>query len=335
MDKNVSIRISVLRYLMIAGIVILHVPPYVPLNETGAGLFPFIKAFFSHGVFRSTVPVLACISGFLLFSSSLDRDTPKLLAKKIRGLALPMFIWNFPLALLIYAIQAQGLFDISFSETLHPFNLENWMNAVFGVFSEPVNYPLNFLRDLFVIALLAPVFGIFLRKIPWVGLAIVSVFFWYNLDGELVLRNTMPINFYIGGMAAILAWDLKKLDHLWVWLLLILICSCFMIVYYEIGDRRWFKIVSPFLIWPLSACALNVPAGKTLARMSKFSFFIFLSHGPLLLIVWQLYSRIPGDSFYPVFWFVAPIIVIFTAQALYLFFRTTMPGLLQFLLGGR
>ena len=67
---------------MIVGIVILHVPPPIPLVETAPGVFPFIKAYFSHAVFRSTVPVLTCISGFLLFKAGLDSSFLLVFKKK-------------------------------------------------------------------------------------------------------------------------------------------------------------------------------------------------------------------------------------------------------------
>ncbi|MDA1326673.1 MAG: hypothetical protein O3C34_18275 [Proteobacteria bacterium] len=91
LDQNISDRIELLRFMLIFGIVILHVPPYIPLGETADGWFPFIKAFFQHGLFRSTVPVLTCISGFLLFKAYLDQRVRELVVKKTQTLLLPLF----------------------------------------------------------------------------------------------------------------------------------------------------------------------------------------------------------------------------------------------------
>ena len=66
---------------MIVGIVILHVPPYVPLNEV-SGLFESIKAFFAHGVFRSSVPVLSAISGYLIIRTIDTKSYGKLVTSK-------------------------------------------------------------------------------------------------------------------------------------------------------------------------------------------------------------------------------------------------------------
>lgn len=45
-DNEISTRISILRFVMILGIVILHTPLYVPIAQVGSGVFDSIKAFF-------------------------------------------------------------------------------------------------------------------------------------------------------------------------------------------------------------------------------------------------------------------------------------------------
>lgn len=69
MDTVVSKRIAIAKFIMIVGIIVVHVPPYVPLGETGSTFFDTVKFFFSHGLFIVTVPLLTCTSAFLLFCS--------------------------------------------------------------------------------------------------------------------------------------------------------------------------------------------------------------------------------------------------------------------------
>jgi succinoglycan biosynthesis protein ExoH len=322
-----------MRFLLIFGIVILHVPQYVPLEETAAGWFPFIKAFFQHGLFRSTVPVLTCISGFLLFRSCLDQRFGELVAKKTQTLILPLFLWNFPLIVILFVIQSQGLMSHNFSATLYPFDLFTTLDKTFGLVSSPVNYPLNFLRDLFILCLLAPLIGLLLRHLPWIGLAGLSLFFWFNWDGGLVLRNTMPINFYIGGMAAVLHWNLNKLDRFALPFAVLLIACCALIVALEIGDRRWFRVVSPILIWPMMGLIVYTALGRVCRRLAPDAFFIFLSHGPLLLAIWLAYSKLATAIPYELFWISAPFVVLLLCLAVKRFAEKSVPGLLAFMLG--
>jgi len=132
-DRNISIRISILRYVMIIGVVILHLPPNIYLLNTGPGAFPFVKAFFAHAVFRSTVPVLTCISGYLLFFADLDTKIPMLLIRKVKRLLIPLFIWNFPIVLILYVLQSQGFFfNHNHYAKMYPFDPVTFINGTFS-----------------------------------------------------------------------------------------------------------------------------------------------------------------------------------------------------------
>lgn len=320
---------------MICGIVVLHIPPYVPLSETGSDLFSWTKAFFSHGVFRSTVPVLTCISGYLLFSSGIDQHFKRLFAKKTKGILVPLVIWNLPLVILLYTIQAFDLSSHQFFATLYPFDCLSWLNGIFGLFAAPVNYPLNFLRDLYVLALLAPIFGTFLRRIPYIGLALVAIIFLNDWDGQLILRNTMAVNFYVGGLAAVVCWNLRYLDrHAW-WLFFVFLAFSAAIVIFQIEDRRLFTILAPFLIWPASFMVAKSWLGSRIAKLAKYSFFVFLSHGPILLVISIIYGSLIGDLNSWFFWLLAPILTIISVHFAYWLLSLHTNHLLKILIGGR
>ena len=65
----------------------------------------------------------------------------------------------------------------------------------------------------------------------------------------LLLRSNMALNFYTGGLLAVYGWNLFWLDR-YKWALLILfIIVCIMS---QIpGDSTLFRLVSPFMIWPI------------------------------------------------------------------------------------
>ena len=182
-DINISERISLLRYVMILGIVILHIPPNIPLAETGTGVFHFIKAFLVHAVFRSTVPVLTCISGYLLFNSYLYTSISLIFIKKAKRLIVPLFIWNFPIVLLLYVFQSQGVFS-NYSVKLYPFDAVTFFNGIFSITGAPVNFPLFFLRDLFVLSLLSPLTVRYNKReravLSSYSLAVCAPIFWHS-----------------------------------------------------------------------------------------------------------------------------------------------------------
>jgi succinoglycan biosynthesis protein ExoH len=102
LDREISKRIWVTRYVMVIGIVILHLPPYQGLSELDGSIFEYVKAFFAHGVFRASVPVLTVMSGYLIFATKLYTKPVKLLKKKVSTLLIPLIVWNLPLAVLVY-----------------------------------------------------------------------------------------------------------------------------------------------------------------------------------------------------------------------------------------
>ena len=333
MDTNVRERFDLLRFVMIVGVVILHTPEYVPIADVGNDGFSLLKSFFQNALFRTTVPVLTFISGYLVFQANLDQAPKKLFAKKSRSLLLPFLAFNLPVLAAVWLAEAVG--GIRLSQNLTGYDPLTWLNAAFGLTGSPVNYPLNFLRDMMALVLIAPLMGLLIRNMPFIGLAVIFWFFLNNYDGVLVLRDTMPIVFYIGGLAACRRWNLRALDaHAWPFLFAFLL-ACAAIVAFRIGNTTLLRLAAPLLVWPASALLAGTRLGAWCARMNRYSFFIFVAHAPVLMVTWQVYRR-AGDALpYPVYWALAPLAVTATMIGLYKLGMKTVPTLLQTMLGGR
>lgn len=332
MHQDTAQRIAMLRYLMIVGIVVLHTPPFVPITEIGPTLFDQVKAFFQNAGFRATVPVLTLISGFLLFRTGLDQQWHKLATKKARTILVPFLVFNLGLLAAAYALQrATG---ITTSYALIPFDARTWLDAAFGLTRSPINYPLNFLRDLIVLMLLAPLFGLFLRKAPWLGLAVVALVFLNDVDGLLVLRGLMPVMFYIGGMAAVRRWNLQALDG-YAWLCLAaFVLSCMAMLHWRVTNVTYLGLVAPFLIWPAASLLHGSAIGRWLQQQSKYSFFIFIAHAPILLATWMVFQKLGGRVPYVVYWVGAPLLVVALLTVVYRIAAYLMPSAFAFITGG-
>ena len=335
LDAEISQRISIIKYAMIIGIVITHIPPFEYIDAFGYSTMETIKVFFAHAMFKVAVPVLATVSGFLLFSSKLHLNYPRLLYKKSRSILLPLILWNLPFALIIYFIQKYNLTSYTYWVDLYPATIENWLLIVVGWDGLPVNYPLHFLRDLFVVALMAPLFWLLLKKIPYLGLLVVLTVYYFDLEGGLVMRNNMLVTFYLGALAATQNWNLTYLDRYSLLLFLIYICACLVITTFRIDNRELFVILSPFMVWPFFSRITNTKAGELLHKYSKNSFFLFLTHAPILFIMYKVYTHLPIDIPYFVFWISAPVITILIANPMVKKTRQWLPNASQVALGGR
>lgn len=331
LDRGIRERIALLRFVMIFGVVVLHTPQYVPIAEIGSGWFDVTKAYFQLAVFRATVPVLTVISGFLLFGAALDQTPARLFHKKARTILLPFLVFNLPLLPLVLAAQLYA--GIQMSTQLLPYDPMTWLNAAFGLTASPVNYPLNFLRDLLVLIALAPLFGWLLRRFAWPGLVLVTVAFMSNLDGPLLLRDVMAVLFYVGGMAAVRGWNLRMLDRYALPCLLLFLLACAAIVHFRIANTTYLRLAAPFLIWPATVLLASSRTGKWLAGMSKYSFFLFLAHAPVLMLTWVLYQRFGTPAAYPLYWLLAPLLVTGIVIGTYLVLDAAMPRLFRKLIG--
>lgn len=308
LNKEVNQRMNMLRFLMIVGVVILHTPPQLPLGSIPITLFDHIKAFFQGALFRTTVPILTFISAYLIFLSGLDRKPLKLYEKKFYSLVVPFIIFNLGLLCVTYI--CQRYLSIHILQDLLRADFKKWINAAFGLTHYPINYPLHFLRNLVVLVLFAPLFGILLRRAPYIGLILIFCISHFNLEGYLLLRNNMLLLFYMGGMAALLPVNMLALDKYRISALIIFCILCIGVVIFHVKDISYFVYASPFLVWPAAALLSNTRFGAWLARMSPYSFFIFLAHAPVLAAAVFVYR--PFQSFipYPVFWAVAPLVIV-------------------------
>jgi succinoglycan biosynthesis protein ExoH len=318
---------------MIFGVVVLHTPQYVPITEVGSDWFSLTKAFFQSAMFRTTVPVLTFISGYLVFHAGLDRLPKKLAAKKARSLLLPFLAFNLPL---VAAVCLAELFtDVQTNYRLLPFDASTWLDAAFGLLHSPINYPLNFLRDMIVLMCLAPAMGWLIRRTPALGFMLVSVLFLSNFDGVLVLRDTMPVIFYVGGVAACRKWDLRALDRHALPCALLFLLLCASIVVFRVANTNMLRLVSPLLVWPASALLFDTRFGQWCVRMNKYSFFLFVAHAPVLFATWLLFKRFGQGLPYPVYWALAPLLTTAMIVVVYRCGMRLAPGLLSVMLGGR
>lgn len=316
---------------MVIGIIFLHLPPFRPLEQET----DFLKAFLTFGIFRTTVPVLTAISGYLVFRSFNPAALGGYYTKKFRNLFVPLLLWNLPFACVVYLLQRFEIGSHEFSANLHPARILPWINAVTGLLGEPVNYPLNFLRDVYALSLLAPVYYLLLRHLPWVGLVLVGIVYFWNLDLDFVLRNNMLITFYVGGLAAVQGWNLRTLDRFAVPACVLLVAWSLVDVALKVQNTEFLRVVSPLLVWPSMSLVEDSIVGSYLLQYSHTSFLCYLMHGPVILVIYMACNALPFHLPYVVYGLTAPIATVLLVIAVHRRIARHMPKTGSVLLGGR
>lgn len=295
LDASISKRISILRTLLILSIVLLHgVGTLAPAQLDFSNASEVLRGILIDRVGRFAVPTLTMVSAYLLFATALDLAPMRLYKKKIGTLVVPFLVFNVGYVGIQYAIEyGTGWAPLYALMSRSP---EALANAVTGYSAFPLNVPLHFLRDLFVLTLLAPVFGLLIRNAPWLGLGFVCFVFLTNLDGHLVNRNTMAVLFYIGGMAAVDRWNVRRYDGLAVPALVALIAVSAAMVFGRIESNAVLYLVSPPLVWIASSRLVDTRVGRWAVANSEYSFFIFLTHVPALRVMQLAMDKYVPDA---------------------------------------
>ncbi|UXN72998.1 hypothetical protein N8D56_18365 [Devosia sp. A8/3-2] len=132
-------------------------------------------------------------------------------------------------------------------------NAQTRADATLAWSTRPVNYPLYFLRDLFVISLIAIVASRVVRANVIPVIAVCVLVAEYNLDGNLILRTPMLIAFFIGAALAIYKVPLDAPDRGWPYFIPLLLAACVTHYYYPSENSGLLiSILGGLTIWTLT-----------------------------------------------------------------------------------
>ena len=327
----VSQRIDFLRFVLICAIVYIHVPDPV----TQAPWLAIVRSLVVDGFSRVGVPVLSAVSGYL-FAASLQRKTyPVVLKAKVRTLLVPLILWNLPLVVALYFVEARELTQYQFHAPAFPFSVANWFDLVFGFENQPINYPLYFLRDLFVCCLIAVPFIPVARRAPLVALVVVMIVFATGIDGPLILRDVIAINFFVGYLVHRFRWDVTAWDAYAFPCLLAATIACVIFVVFPDMFRLPFMLLSPWLVWPAASLATRIKGFEVIRRQAAASIAIFVVHVPMLIVLWALFGKDLTGREYFILWLVAPAFVVAAAMIIYRCVHGRLPGVARWTFGSR
>jgi peptidoglycan/LPS O-acetylase OafA/YrhL len=313
-NRNVSSRITILRFPLIVGVVFIH-NYNLTVNLAGGQkiggyeggyLSMFIRYFISQGIARTAVPLFFLISGYLLFynfDGSFAGYKDKL-SRRVRTLLVPFLIWNFA-TLLVYAVGEATPATRGFFSNLWPpvgsFTIRDYADALLGLFTKyPIAAQFWFIRDLIALVLLAPVIYLLCRsRAVFAVLLVVLLAFWMIGYWPLLWPGDNATLFFVSGAyLAIHKLNLCRLDRAWVPATIVWVC---LLVADSIsqGQAR-FPVLHNLMIlagvasiWSLTKFAAESRgASRALVFLSSASFFVYAAHEPCLTILRKIFWRI-------------------------------------------
>jgi len=326
-----------MRLLLIVFVIYVHFP--IELASTGSETlisklltFPI---FLQETFLRFSVMVLTALSGFIMFYKEQDRLLHKTSQKKFYTLVVPFLFWNIPLVLALYLAQLNGLAS---GQRLNLVSADwhGWADALFSMTTRPVNYPLYFIRDLFVVSIISLLFSKVIRLYPLWCIIISVIICEYNADGSLIVRTPMLTAFLIGAALAIYKAPLNAIDKgLPFYSALLAVCCALQYMESSLTMRLCLGVVGGLWAWSFSAWALQYRLFVLLAKHAKYAFPIYLIHGVILaglLMTGVELKTTPLGSF---LWLLLPLAIAAVSAWSFYAFKTITPQLALFVTGGR
>lgn len=291
-------------------------------HEMPQYLFP-LKALFS-----CAVPAFMTVSGFLLFKKPLRFCEN--MKKKTRRLAIPFFIWS--IFWVIFEMIGHVFMPDKFTNVL-AWNLEDLVMGVIGVpfYRGPLYGPLWYVRDLFLLSVLAPLIERLVRKYPSIFFCFATVLWFVPLN--LHLREAVCF-FFIGASIACLRVSdklVRIIDYkIGVLFLAIgIIGSAFLSSW--IMERISTIVFLGFVYIFTKTLSKNKKTELLCDRNVRYTFFIYLVHGKILSIIQILYvAKFPSKSAAIIGYLAIPLLLFFCCLGLAILFKRLLPRLFSF-----
>ena len=349
-DSKISQTITLCRFPLIVLVVMLHSGAAYSSVE-GGGLAQFFSAYFT----RIAVPLFFCISGYLFFYNfSLESYFVKI-RKRIKNLLVPYFFWNIVFIAAFFVFQT--LFQTSFDRkpisdwALSDFLWSFWdIRHIHGYELNSGGVPFHshlwFLRDLFMMALLSPLFFFLLKYMKSV-IVFVALLLWLFLpfDFFYYIKNESFLFFLIGGYMQInainiLAFNKKQIIK---GISLVTIINLLLAPLFDYSSfvgaicTHMYILSGCYVFFVLMSYINNEKKKFILSKLSDSTFFIYGCHGLFVAILSKfILSRVSLTTINISISFVSTWLIALSASLLlYLIIKRFIPWALIFTGGKR
>lgn len=321
-DKQTADRgqIDAIRFVALCSIAFFHAPYF--LHDT------FLYSYLSGVLTSARLPLVFLISGFFLLKKDVICKAVYFeeMKKRLRTLVVPFLFWNLAILIAIEGVKVvipSGVADSAYLVRGEGFRV--YFDAVLGIGRKPIHYQFWFLRDLFLVCLISPVFRFFIVKSPYVGILLAFLVEQYIAGVSF---------FFVGGLIAYF-WSrsiLTPMSSGWVFAASLVGGLC----YYFMGLESWvfkFCISVSFLLSLSDLLLKTFPTG--FGKLSHLSFMVFALHEPLITLFAKAFKsvlmQIPNGLIY----IVLPSATILTCLLIATVLKSWAPWLYNLSTGSR
>ncbi|MGL1934833.1 MAG: acyltransferase [Fibrobacterales bacterium] len=333
MDEKLSERISLLRFPLIIGVVLIHsygsgnTITGVEFSGDNLHASTFVRDYFSQVLARVSVPLFYFISGILLLGrySWSPADIKTVYQKRFKSLVIPYLFWNvlyFIIYFVVASIPSTATMIGGGNSGIVNYGSYQIIDSILGLEKCPIAYQFWFIQDLITIVLVYPVLSFVLKKGSWLFIIALGVMwiFEYRLVNFPGLTSVGLLFFCLGGQVGMKRLNLIRLDAFGK--LIVLIYGIISVIDVSTKHLEYNEIihkigifVGVFAVFPgIEIVGRVVPRSiKIIQRCSEATFWVFAVHAILILgsikIAYKIFNP-ESDIFVLLLYFLCPSIVV-------------------------
>ena len=340
MDNYLSIKLKILSFVLMIMVVILH----AQLEALSNGFLLLFQEIMTEEVTRIAVPLFFLISGYLFFRNlkkPLRNFFCQKIKKRFRTVFIPFLIFSIIgfLFIRISLLCFPSLFDGACANVAD-FSLVDCLHTIF--FQPIGTYQLWFLRDLFILILLSPIVYYVLSFFR--GVLLIPIFLLWIFGIQYMIAIEAVFFFCLGSYLALYKQKIISIKRnnriLGLAMCIVWMLFCIAIPYFHLNYVFHYLniIVGIVGVWCLYDC-LYERCIKRISHLSlySFSFFIYLTHEPMLTIIKRIALFVCGYSCLDILliYIVAPVLTIYFSILIGKFLKKRLPKVYEILTGSR
>ena len=347
-SESISSRINIFKAICIIFVLFIHSGNAVNIGTNTVNstfLLNDIKLCTSRIIAAMAVPGFFFISSILLYRKIFNYKANTI--KKIKTIVIPFILVNtFWICLFWIAqkIPATSAFFVNENNTMANWHCINWINAFLGIPSGvPLVYPLWFLRNLFLLNLLSPIF-LYLSKFPKIFiLSILSIWLFLYSLGDFSERTITSFCFwglglYITSQNLNLNFFDSFLKPLLIsWIVLITLSFFSWEITYLYPIKRLCTLIGVFSVFALTKYINHIGLGLFLLKLSPYSMGIYLFHEMNLTFLQKFCLKFlpTHEAFLILEYFILPFFVCTICVFFCKMMKSFFPKTYSFITGGR
>lgn len=267
---------------------------------------------------RAAVPALSLISGILfVYTFRRKGSALSVIPDKFMTLIAPMALWSLPVLLLILTkYHLSGVDNV-----ILPTDALGWINQVLSITEAPANFPLHFLRDIFLCYVYGAIIILVMKRSTMAALTMLIVVAVLEAHPDYGLLLRPQILFFFGAGLLLAIFGHANWTPGW-WLIFILLTADLLLQFniltsvpdfIAIQQELIHRIAVSFLAWRVCRHLTEHHArmARAVILLDKDIFVIFCSHMVTIMVVGGLalaFSWNEAQPYYPAL-FIAQIVL--------------------------